>query len=165
MVPAAELPAARERVYIETTIVSYLASRPSGDPIVVGHQQLTREWWTRRREVFNLVTSEDVLIEAGDGDSDAATRRLELLRDVRVLNPTPAAVLLAKRIMLVTAMPAHVATDATHIALAAAHGIEYVLTWNCRHIANAATRTTIEAACRAHGLTPPTLCTPEELMG
>lgn len=165
MGPQPERSRTRERVYIETTIASYVSSRPSRDLIVAGHQQITHEWWHRRRGDFELVTSEHVLTEAGGGDSDAARRRLELLRDVRVLTPTPAAELLAERLVLRAGIPPRAVLDATHIALAAAHGIEYLLTWNCRHIPNAATRSTIEAACRAQGLVAPVLCTPEELMG
>ena len=155
----------RGRVYIETTIVSYLAARPSRDVIVAGHQQLTHEWWSNRRIDFELYVSEFVLAEARDGDPELARRRLTLVKDAHLLQVTDAAVSLAERLINAARIPAVAATDAMHIAMASVHGIDFLLTWNCRHIANASMRGEINAACRSMGYSAAVLCTPEELMG
>jgi hypothetical protein len=151
-------------VYLETTIPSYLAARPSRDLVVAAHQQLTLEWWQTRRKAFDLYVSELVLQEASLGDSEVAARRLGYLTDVRSLAITPPAQTLAEALVRSDLLPSNAAADALHIGIAAANGVDYLLTWNIRHLANAATRRRIEEACRAEGLEAPVLCTPEELM-
>jgi hypothetical protein len=151
-------------VYVETTVVSYLTARPNRDLIVAAHQEVTREWWETRRAAFRMVASQLVLAEAGAGDPDAAARRLEVLGDIELVEATAEALDLARRLVSGGAIPATSPEDALHVALAAAVGAEYLRTWNCKHIANAAIRSRIDAECRRAGLVPPALCTPLELM-
>lgn len=153
-----------ESAYIETTIVSYLTARPSRDLVQRAHQRLTRKWWNTRRSNFELYVSPLVLQEAGGGHAAQARRRIAALRGIAVLGPTPEAVQLAAALVRQGPIPKKADVDAMHIAIAAVHGIEYLLTWNCTHIANAAMRSQIENICRATGYEPPVLCTPEELM-
>ena len=152
-------------VYIESSIVSYLAAWPSRDVIALARQQLTHEWWVLRRPAFRLFISQLVLDEIGAGDQEAAARRLQLVREVPLLAVTKSAIGLAKRIQEVARLPEQAGADALHIALAASHGMDYLLTWNSKHIANAEYRPAVERACRLAGLEPPVLCTPDELMG
>ena len=154
-----------ESVYIETTVVSYLTARPSRDLVIRAHQQLTRKWWVTRRDDFELFVSPLVLQEAGAGNPLMARRRVQALRGVPVLAPTQEAVELARALVQEGPIPPKAEVDALHVAVAAVHGIEYLLTWNCAHIANALMRSSIEAICRRMGYEPPVTCTPEELMG
>ena len=154
--------AAKSKVYLETTIVSYLTAWPSSDLIRGAHQQLTKEWW-KRRDQFELYVSEAVLKEAADGDPTAAAERLAALQGIAVLDVDPVVGDLAQQLLTAHALPAKVAVDAVHIATAAVNGMKYLLTWNCRHIANAVTRGSIEESCRRAGWVPPVICTPEEL--
>lgn len=151
-------------IYIETTIPSYLAARPSRDLIRAAHQQLTREWWDTRREQFDLYTSEAVLQECAGGDPDAARRRLTCVDDIPVLMVTEQAQRLAEALLDRVPLPQRAAVDALHIALATISGINYLLTWNCTHIGNATLRPSIESVCRQEGYEPPVICTPEELL-
>lgn len=150
-------------VYIETSVVSYLTARPSRELVIHAHQTLTRRWW-RRRIVYRLATSQLVLDEAAVGDAVQQRRRLRALRGIPVLAVTEPAAVLAGELVRRGALPKKATVDAFHIGIAAAHQIEYLLTWNCKHLANATIRSTIETICRASGLQPPTICTPEELM-
>ena len=151
-------------VYIETTVVSYLTGRPSRDLVLRAHQQLTRKWWGTRRRDFELFVSPLVLQEAGGGNPTLARRHVQTLRGVPVLAPTPEAVELARALVREGPIPAKAEVDALHVAIATVHGIEYLLTWNCTHIANALIRSGIETICRSVGYEPPVMCTPEELM-
>jgi predicted nucleic acid-binding protein len=152
-----------ERVYVETTVVSYLTSRASRDVVVAGHQQVTHEWWKNRRAGFELCTSQLVLQESAAGDPLAAQDRLSVLSNLKLLETTPAALELAKDLTEEGALPSKAAADALHIAVAATQGVEYLLTWNCRHLANATMRPLIESVCAARGYKAPIICTPEEL--
>jgi predicted nucleic acid-binding protein len=154
-----------ERVYIETTIVSYLIARPSRDVVIAGHQQVTHEWWDIRRANYELCLSQLVLDEAGAGDAQAAQERLLVLQPLLVLETTTEALDLAKQLLQAGALPAKAANDALHIAVAATQAIHFLLTWNCRHLANAAMRPVIETVCQARGFKAPIICTPEELLG
>jgi hypothetical protein len=151
-------------VYVETSIVSYLAARPSRDVITAAHQQLTTQWWATRRSAFRLHISELVVQEASDGDPDAVRRRLDLLEGIPAVAVTADAVSFARSLVENRVVPRTAEADALHIAIAAAGGMEYLLTWNCRHIANAQIRGKIEELARLRGFEPPILCTPEELM-
>jgi predicted nucleic acid-binding protein len=151
--------------YIETTIVSYLTARPSRDLVIRAHQRLTREWWRDRRAGFSLHISPLVLQEAGMGDRRVARRRLRALQGIPILRVTPEAVSLGQRLIRQGPIPEKAEVDALHIATAAVHGMEYLITWNCRHIANAMMRSRLEALCRLAGYEPPIMCTPEELAG
>lgn len=151
-------------VYLETTIASYLAARPSRDLVVAANQELTREWWARRRGRFDLYVSQAVLDEAFAGDSEAVARRRAILAGIPALVVSPACLALAQRLVRDAHMPATAVTDALHVAVAAVHNMSYLLTWNCAHIANASLRPGIESVCIAAGYTPPVICTPLELM-
>jgi hypothetical protein len=152
----------KARIYLETTIVGYLTALPNRDLVIAALQQMTRDWWTGRG-AYDLFVSQLVIDEAGAGDPAAAARRLELLREIAVLETTEDAVRLGKALLDGGAVPPKAAADAFHIGVAAAHGLDYLLTWNCTHIANAALRGKIEAICRASGFEPPVICTPVEL--
>ena len=151
------------RVYVETSVVSYLAARPSRDVVVAGHQRTTQEWW-RSRSRFELVISQTVLDEAGAGDPESARQRLSLLSALPLLDVTDSAIALAERIVEAAIIPKVAAQDALHVSRAITHGIDYLVTWNCRHIANALIRPRIERASRDAGLVPTIICTPEELL-
>lgn len=150
-------------LYVETTIVSYLTARPSHDLVRAAHQQVTRDWW-ETRSTFDLYISQLVLDEAGAGDGDAATRRLDALRGLPILDMKAEATLLAGEILRLGGMPSKAYVDAVHVALAAVHGVDFLLTWNCTHIANPTMRGKVEAICRAQGFEPPIICTPVEFM-
>jgi predicted nucleic acid-binding protein len=152
-------------VYIETSVISYLAARRSRNIVIAARQRLTRQWW-RSRSSYRLFVSQIVLDEAAVGDPTARAGRLRALRGVPALAVTDEATQLAGKLVRRGGLPKKATVDAFHIGLAAAHQIEYLLTWNCKHIANATmrgTRGTIDAICRSAGLTPPIICTPEEL--
>lgn len=151
------------RVYVETTILSYLTALPSRDLIRAAHQQITTEWWANR-EQFSLFVSEAVLAEASRGDAEAAKRRLLAAQGLGVLSATTEAQALASALLQSAALPQKAAIDAVHVALAAVHGMDFLLTWNCTHIANAIMRPRIEAVCEANGFKAPVICTPEELV-
>ena len=152
------------RLYVESSIVSYLTARPSRDLIMAARQAITQEWWLERRTHFELVTSEAVLEEAAAGDASFAQSRVDLLKSMRLLTITEGVEVLAGRLIDEGPLPSTAYFDALHIATAALHGVEYLMTWNCRHIANAAMRPGIERLCRLCGHEPPILCTPEELI-
>lgn len=154
----------KPKVYVETSVVSYLAGRRGGDVIQLSHQAITRVWW-RVRGRLSLYVSDLVLQEAAAGDASAATRRLAALERLPVLHLSKEAVDLAAEIMHATRLPKKANADGLHIALAAAHGMDYLVSWNCRHIANVLLRGKIEGACRAVGFEPPAICTPEEMLG
>jgi hypothetical protein len=151
--------------YVETSVISYLAAHPSRDLITAARQQLTHEWWRVRRPQFEVYISQLVLDESAAGDPEAAARRATVLAGLPLLDVTPAAVALARRLLDMAKLPAQGGADALHIATAACPGMDYLLTWNSTHIANAELRPRIERACRALGYEAPVLCTPDELMG
>lgn len=151
------------KVYIETTIPSYLTAWPSRDLVKAAQQQATREWWQTRGR-FDLTVSQLVIEEAGGGDPRAAEERLAVLEGLPVLRISEEALALAGRLVNEGPLPEKASADALHIALAVVGGVEYLLTWNCRHIANAAMRNKIEEVCRSSGYKPPIICTPVELM-
>src|SRR5512140_2650874 len=127
------------RVYIETSVVSYLTSLPSRDIVVAAHQQVTHAWWATR-ERYDLYVSEVVLAEAGSGDPLAAERRLSALANLPILMITGGVGNLAGHFVNEGALPRKAFVDALHVAAAAVHGMDYLLTWNCAHIANAQIR-------------------------
>jgi hypothetical protein len=152
----------KRSVYIETTIPSYLTAWPSRDLVRAAHQQVTREWWTRR-QVFDLYSSRLVVQECQAGDEQAAVDRLAALAGIPLLEQGADVAELAQALMRGVPLPERAAADSVHIATAAVHGMDYLLTWNCNHIGNATLRPQIEVVCRAAGFEPPLICTPEEL--
>jgi len=151
-------------VYLETSIIGYLASRPSRDLITAANQQLTRDWWDDHREQYDLYVSESVVAECSAGDAQAAEARLDAIGDTPILDVTEEAENLADELVKLVPLPENAEVDALHIAIATVNGINYLLTWNCAHIANAALQPQIEAICRSAGFEPPTICTPQQLM-
>src|SRR5438309_6914787 len=119
-------------VYIETSVVSYLTARPNRDLIVAAHQQITREWWDTQRRHFRLVISPYVIMESQQGDPEMAARRMEALSDLPMLEETPELLKLAEKYRTVLHLPKSKAMDALHLAAASWHGVEYLLTWNCK---------------------------------
>jgi hypothetical protein len=152
-------------VYIETSFVSYLTALPSRDLITAAHQQLTHDWWQRKRYDFSLYASQLVVLEAGRGDPEAAEKRLNVLRDIELLETSQAAEKLAGEFLSRSVLPKKAADDALYIGIASVNGMNYLLTWNFKHIAKAETRDAVELICRQNGYQPPTICTPEELLG
>jgi predicted nucleic acid-binding protein len=154
----------KPKVYLETTIISYLTARPSRDIIIAAHQELTNEWWENRMRRFDLYVSQLVIQEAKSGDKEAARKRLGILEPIPLLELNDKVISLA-RILMNEAIPPKAVEDALHIAVAAIHGMDYLLTWNCKHIANAEKEHAIAEVCRSNNFEPPIICTPEELMG
>lgn len=153
----------RPTVYLETSVVSYLAARPRRDATVAVRQALTKRWFATSAHRCDLYVSEVVLSEAGAGDPLAAAERLAWIVALPVLAVNADVAHLAGHLVGAGVVPPTAADDALHIAVAAAHGLDYLVTWNCRHIANASMRSAIEGACRSVGFEPPIICTPEEL--
>lgn len=151
--------------YLETTIVSYLTAWPSRDLVMAANQETTREWWSMRKDEFDLYVSQPVIEESNAGDAEAAARRWDILQHFPRLTITEKVEELAGLLIADVPLPVKAQTDALHIAAAAVHAMNYLLTWNCAHIANATLRPRIEAICRAAGYEPPVICTPLELLG
>jgi len=154
----------KSRVYIETTVVSYYTALPSRDVVIAGHQQVTRDWWLHRLPLFDGAISELVLEEAGRGDPQAAKTRLDALAGFPLLMPSSEAVQIAKAMTEQRLIPGEYVNDAIHISIAATNGIDYLVTWNCKHLANALTRGRLVGLIEAFGYESPVICTPEELM-
>ena len=154
----------KPKAYIETTVVSYLTAWPSRDVVIAGHQQITRQWWATAADRFELVASQLVIDEASAGDADAARDRLAALASVTLLDATDEALQLAEELVSANAIPENKVEDAAHIAIAVTNGVDFLVTWNCRHIANAVMRSGIDRACRRAGYEPTIICTPDELV-
>ena len=154
----------KPRLYIETTIPSYLVARPNPNLRLAADQLTTHEWWDEHRHEYELYTSQVVLAEAARGDEVFAKARCAKLVGVPILFPTTDSEALADRLLRDQIIPAIASDDANHVAIAAATGMEFLLTWNCRHINNHRIRARIERACAAAGMICPDICTPSELM-
>ncbi|MFC2140905.1 type II toxin-antitoxin system VapC family toxin [Acidobacteriota bacterium] len=154
----------KPKIYIETTIISYLTGRPSRDIIIAAHQQITEEWWRTKRHLFDLYASQLVFREAGAGDEEQARKRLNALEETELLEITESALSLAEVFIEKGAIPQEAAEDAIHISAAVVNGIDYLISWNCKHIANAKMRSKIEQVCLSCGYQPIIICTPEELL-
>lgn len=152
-------------VYLETTIPSFLTARPSNNLILAGQQQLTRRWWNTRKRHYSIFISELVLEEAEKRDSQAARKRIDAIKNMPNLEIDDEAIKLGARILKIGVIPQKAAADAGHIAVAARHGIDYLLTWNCKHIANAEIIRRLDQVIRDAGYLAPTICTPTELFG
>jgi predicted nucleic acid-binding protein len=152
----------KPRVFIETTIPSYLTAWTSADLVRAAHQKLTKAWWIER-EKYELYTSRLVLQECEAGDPTAAAERMAAIAGIPLLQQSDAVADLAVALVRSVPLPPKAISDSLHIATAAVHGIQYLLTWNCTHIANVTLRPRIESVCRDSGYEPPLICTPEEL--
>jgi predicted nucleic acid-binding protein len=155
----------KPKLYIETTIPSYLVSMPSRDIIVAGHQQTTQLWWNLRKDNFDIFISQFVIDEVSAGDRVQAERRIKVIETFPQLDITDDVTRLAEALLLSKVIPPKAATDAAHIAVAAVHGVDYLMTWNCTHIANAIIFNAVKQICLEQGFTFPIICTPEELIG
>lgn len=152
-------------IYLETSVISYLTADISSDLIIAGHQKVTHEWWENRRLKFNLYISQLVIQEASYGDKVAAKRRFEVLNNIPLLELKDEAVSLARMFIKKGPIPSKSVEDALHISIATVHGMDYLLSWNCKHIANAEIRRGIVKITDQRGYECPIICTPEELMG
>jgi site-specific recombinase len=133
--------------------------------VVLAHQQLTQDWWSTERHAFELYTSEIVVAEAEKGDSDAARARLDFISETRQLAVSSEAERLEPILLKQTGLPRKALADMSHVALATVHGMQFLLTWNCKHIANANVLRVVARTCRSNGYELPVICTPEELLG
>ena len=154
-----------DKLYVETSIVSYATAWPSRDITIAGLQQQARDWWANERNKFELVTSQVTLDEAGDGDPVAAAARLELLDGLPLIDINADVISLARRLIDAHTMPEKAAADSVHVAAAALGGVEYLLTLNCRHIANARELPRIYDLLDQEGLGQLLICTPAEFLG
>jgi len=154
----------KPKIYIESTIPSYLVSQPSRDLIVAAHQKITQKWWKYKRNNFNIYISQLVLNEISAGNSEMARERLKAVKAFPELDINDEVSTLASYILATGIIPKKAATDAAHIATAAVHGMNFLMTWNCAHIANAKIAKAIENICMKRGFESPVICTPEELM-
>ena len=152
------------RIYIESTIPSYLVARPARDLIQAARQQLTKDWWEFKRAAHELFTSQVVLDEIAVGEPAMARLRLESLQTVPLLPVTEEAKDLARKILDSGLLPTTADRDAVHIALASAYNLDILLSWNCRHIANAAIQARLRRLVGANGFELPVICTQEEFM-
>ena len=155
----------KAKVYVETSIISYLTAHLSRDLVTAARQQITHEWWNNQRADYDLYVSELVIEEARLGNAAEAQKRLKIITDLPVLNAGAETAELAQKLIVQKAIPQKAEADALHVAFAALNGIEYLLTWNFKHIANARMRLKIYDVCRAAGYEPSQICTPEELSG
>ncbi len=153
----------KENVYVESSVISYITARPSRDLVVSARQAITSEWWEKKRKQYNVFISELVIEEISSGDKDAAKKRLEVVKEIPGLEITEIARDLASLLISNNAVPVNSPEDALHIGLAAAQGMDYLLTWNFKHINNATKRAEITELIESQGYLSPVLCSPEEL--
>jgi hypothetical protein len=154
-----------ETVYIETSILGYLTAQPSRDLVVAANIEITRDWWDTRRNAFQLYSSQAVVKETSQGDTEIASRRLEIIRNIALLDLNQSVLDLAEQFLERSSLPAKADIDAVHIAAATVHGMDYLLTWNCKHIANAQIQRKLAEISLDLGYELPILCTPYELLG
>lgn len=151
-------------VYIETSIISYLTSRTSRSLIGAARQQLTQAWWDVRLN-YDLYISEVVARECAAGDLDAAKKRLDAIEGLGLLRVSVEAIEISKALVARNIVPAKAAEDALHISIATVHAMDFLLTWNCKHIANPEIQKRIALYLEGQGLFLPFICTPDELLG
>ncbi|RUT05110.1 hypothetical protein DSM106972_039310 [Dulcicalothrix desertica PCC 7102] len=154
-----------ETVYIETSILGYLTARSTKNLILAANIEVTKDWWESRRSDFTLYISQAVLKEIAQGDAEIAVQRLEKIRDVPLLELNQAVRDLAAQFLTRSNLPPKADVDAIHIAAATVHGLDYLLTWNCKHIANAQIQGKLAEISLDFGYQLPILCTPYELLG
>jgi predicted nucleic acid-binding protein len=153
------------RIYIESTIPSYVVARPARDLIQAAHQQLSKDWWDLEREKHELFTSQVVLDEIACGEAAMARKRLDLMANVPILPVNSEAEALTQAILDSGLLPVGADRDAAHIALATVYDLDILLNWNCRHISNAAIQSRLRDIAARAGFNLPVLCTPAELTG
>ena len=153
----------RPLVYVETSVISYMAARPSSNPLLAAQQEFTRTWWARAEQSFELCISPSVIAELTRGDESAAAARMAAIANLAVLHPRGAESELVAAYLAQLNLPGRAVADAEHIAAASVAGADYLVTWNCKHIANATIRKKVFEINSAHGVSMPIICTPEEL--
>lgn len=154
----------KPRVYVETSVFSYLTARESSSLIGATRQLLTRRWWERRAD-YALFVSEVVIRECKAGDGEAVARRMSAVGDIPLLSLTDQAANIAQLLLAENIMPDKAAEDALHIAIAAVHRVDFLLSWNFKHIANPVIQAKIAARLHQIGLSLPFICPPEDLAG
>ena len=154
----------KETVYLETSVVSYYTGKKSRDIVVLAHQHITRDWWDAFCNHYEFYISEIVREEVSRGDPSASSLRLEFIRNIPHLKITEEIENIAGMYIDELRIPKDSIRDALHISIACIHKVDYLVTWNCRHLANATMRARIEAVCRSAGYEPTIICTPEELL-
>jgi hypothetical protein len=152
-----------ETVYIESSVISYFTARPSRDVVVSARQAITENWWRNQKSKYEVFISGLVIQEISEGDGEAAQKRLEVIEGTPLLAMPEEALELAKDLLIQGAVPLNSEEDAFHIAIAAVSGINFLLTWNFKHINNAHTKALISSVIETHGFICPILCSPEEL--
>ena len=155
----------KEKVYIETSVVSYFTSRPSTDIIIAGRQKITRKKWPNILEAFDTYISALVLQESKQGDYKAVQKRLKAISDIPVLSITGDAEKLASVLIMEGPISEKSPEDALHISIATTNGMDYLLTWNFAHINNAQMKSKIASRIARHGYQCPLICSLEELLG
>jgi len=151
-------------VYLETSVVSYYTSSPSRDIFVLTHQQITKEWWDTKSDIFDFLVSELVIDEVSRGDSEAATTRLAIIEDFSILPLTDEIRKLARVLVTALNIPEDALPDALHLAASSIHKVDYLVTWNCKHLANGVIIKKLNDLKEKTGIHVPVICTPEELM-
>ena len=154
-----------DTVYIETSIVSHATAWPSSNPATAVLQDQAKRWMSEQRSKFNVVTSRLVLDEAAKGDPDAAKRRLAMLADIPVLEPNPDVETVVEQLVSRSLIPETARLDASHVATAALAGVQFLLTQNCRHIANATMLPRVYRLLDELGLPGLLIYTPAEFLG
>lgn len=154
----------KPRVYVEPTVVSYLVARPSNNPILAARQEASRQLWENYTDRFEFVISSVVRDEIGQGDAIAAQQRLEVVSSLRILELLPEVDVLGQKLLDTGAIPRNSESDAQHIAIATVHSVEYLVSWNHKHIVNENRREHIKYVCQEEGFQPTILCTPIQLM-
>lgn len=155
----------KQKVYLETSIVSYYTARPSRDLVIAARQEITHEIWPLLQSKFDIYISALVIQEASRGDRAAAEKRLSILSGIPVLEVRQEVQEVAQTLINANAIPPEYEEDALHIAAASVNGMEFLLTWNFSHINNAFTKSIIMRAIEGQGLVPPEICSPEEFIG
>ena len=157
-------PTPKPSLYLETSVVSYLTAKPSRDVIVLAHQELTRQWWEEDRDAYILFVSPAVIAEASRGDPAAVERRLKALASAQLLEASPEVEALAGELHAALHMPEKATGDAAHVAYAVSYELDYLLTWNCVHLANPHNLRLLADLSRQRGLWLPIICTPAEMV-
>lgn len=152
-------------VYLETSVISYLTARTSRDSLIAGRQHVTHRWWDERRRDYKLLVSELVIKEASCGNAAEAAKRNEIIHSLDLLPTTKSSEELAAALIAAGSLPSKAKNDALHASLCAVHGVNFLVTWNMRHLANAVIRRKIEQLFQKSGYVPPVICTPDELLG
>ncbi len=154
---------AKTKVYLETSVISYLTARPSRNVVTLAKQELTRDWWDNNKSAYDFYVSTPVRDESRKGDRDAARRRMDFMADLPVLTVTEKITAFANRVVSANVLPAKAVLDVLHISIAAVYGVPYLVTWNCKHINNAQFKKKIRDEILRAGYTEVEMTTPEEL--